>query len=89
MGRPGLEPGTYGLKVRSSAIELATPRERENAEPILSTQAYPVRVGGFGTHAVHVAWVLPVENIDPFSPLGNSRETRMRSPVTGLRSEIP
>jgi len=25
VGRPGLEPGTYGLKVRSSAIELATP----------------------------------------------------------------
>ena len=24
VGRPGLEPGTYGLKVRSSAIELAT-----------------------------------------------------------------
>ncbi len=25
VGRPGLEPGTYGLKVRSSTIELATP----------------------------------------------------------------
>ncbi len=26
VGRPGLEPGTYGVKVRSSTIELATPR---------------------------------------------------------------
>lgn len=26
VGRPGLEPGTYGLKVRSSTIELATQR---------------------------------------------------------------
>jgi hypothetical protein len=24
VGRPGLEPGTYGLKVRSSTVELAT-----------------------------------------------------------------
>ena len=32
VGRPGLEPGTYGLKVRSSTIELATPGHEEKSE---------------------------------------------------------
>ena len=32
VGRPGLEPGTYGLKVRSSTIELATPGHEDKSE---------------------------------------------------------
>ena len=37
VGRRGLEPRTYGLKVRSSTIELATPKASEALTCDLST----------------------------------------------------